>query len=497
MLSLKPDPFYNRTSELAALERAWKRHGPGGQMMLLYGRRRLGKTYLLQRYVAAGVTGNEVVRPHCYYLAEQTTAAAQRTALARQLLEAFPSEGVTDEEIAISWNALFRHISQQVRLRGPEDGRFIVILDEFQYLVEQSPELPSVLQAWWDREGVHIPILVILCGSHLSVMSALGQESAPLFGRFNAGVFHLEPLSYEDVAAFYANRPDYGVAETLLMYGVFGGTPRYHALVDPGQPPDDEIITLLMQPRAILENEVRFLLSSEQIRDPAPYNAVLGAVATGETQFNRIQTLIGVERGTLSFYLRTLQDLGWLRREFPFGETSERRALYRLADPFLAFWYRFVAPLSSALQFSNPRLVYDERVAPALPEYMGRFVFEDICLQWLRRHAQERLGLTIRDMGRYWSRDGRLEIDVVGELDTDTFLFGECKWRADSVARLGDYSGLKAKVLALPDARWRDQPTFILFAVGGFAPELQQLAADPDERLFLVSGRDLLPRWNE
>jgi AAA+ ATPase superfamily predicted ATPase len=174
-----------------------------------------------------------------------------------------------------------------------------------------------------------------------------------LFGRFNAEIFHLDPLHYEDVAAFYAGSPLYGVVEKLLMYGVFGGTPRYHALVDTSHPPAKEIVTLLMQPRAILENEVRFLLGSEQIRDPAPYNAILAAIASGETKFNGIQQLIGVERGALSGSLRTLLELGWIRREFPFGESSDRRALYRVADPFLTFWYRFVAPLASALQISD------------------------------------------------------------------------------------------------------------------------------------------------
>jgi len=189
-------------------------------------------------------------------------------------------------------------------------------------------------------------------------MAVLGQESAPLFGRFNAGIFHIDPLHYEDVACFYEGSPHYSVKEKLLKYGVFGGTPRYHALVGPSRPPSEEIITLLMQPPATLENEVQFLLGSEQIRDPAPYNAILGAIAGGETRFNGIQQLIGVERGTLSFSLRTLLNPGWIRRELPFDENSERRAIYRVADPFLSFWYRFVASLASNLQFSDPAAVY-------------------------------------------------------------------------------------------------------------------------------------------
>lgn len=193
------------------------------------------------------------------------------------------------------------------------------------------------------------------------------------------------------------------------------------------------------------------------------------------------------------FYLHTLQQLGWILREFPFGDSSERRALYQIADPFLSFWYRFDAPLSSALQFSDPNEVLADRVCPFLSDYMGRHVFEDICAQWLRRSASERLGLTLHILGRYWSRDGGTKNDIVAELDSGTFLFGECKWRADSSARLGDYSCLQAKVAGLPEAKWRNQPAYILFAVGGFEPELEKLAAGPSERLYLVSGHDLSP----
>ena len=151
-----------------------------------------------------------------------------------------------------------------------------------------------------------------------------------------------------------------------------------------------------------------------------------------------------------------------------FGESSERRALYRVADPFLTFWYRFVAPLASALQFSDPTTVYAAQVAPRLPEYMGWSVFEEICGQWLQRNAQQRLGLNVRQMARYWSRDGRTEIDLMAELDDGTFLFGECKWRTESVTRLNDLSVLQAKVASLPEARWRNKLRYILFALGGF-----------------------------
>ena len=251
--------------------------------------------FLLQRYFTAGVGGNEPEKAHCYFLAEQSTAATQRLMRARQLVAATGDEGVAPYELAVSWNALLRYASQQARARKKGSGRFALILDEFPFLVMQTPDLPSILQAWWDREGAHSPLFVVQCGSQLSAMAALGAESAPLFGRFNAGIFHIDPPHYEDVACFYE-----------------GG--RH---------------------------------------------------------------------------------------------------------------YRVIAPLASDLQFSDPAAVYAAHVALRLADYMAWFVFEEVCEQWLQQHAKQRLGLTIRQMARYWSRDGRTEINIVAELDNGTFLFAE------------------------------------------------------------------------
>ena len=505
--TLWPEPFFNRTHEMAALDRTWRQAARQGQMTLVYGRRRVGKTYLLQHFFGVDPLDPGNAKRHCYSLAEQTTATAQRAALAAQVLGALPDAGVSEAELAVSWNAILRHVSSHCssafgKQKQKESQPFGLILDEFPYLVAQSPELPSVLQAWWDREGIGARLLVVLCGSQLSAMEALGAESAPLFGRFNGGRLLLTPLSYEDVAAFYSGSPRYGLRETLIMYGAFGGTPRYHALVDTTRPMNEEIVDLLMRPRSPLETEVRFLLTSEQIRDPAPYNAVLGAVAAGHTQFSDLQQQTHTETAALSYSLRTLISLGWLRREFPFEETREKRAQYRIADPFITFWYRFVAPLSSALQFTDPAQVYAGRVAPFLADYMGRYVFEDICHQWLRRHAGKRLGLTISDAGRWWSRDGRVELDIVARLDrvnadvanseVGTYLYGECKWSQDRPVGLSVYSALQAKVAQLPREEQRREASFVLFSGGGFTPELKTLAADPTSRLHLVSGNDLL-----
>lgn len=213
--------------------------------------------------------------------------------------------------------------------------------------------------------------------------------------------------------------------------------------------------------------------------------------ASGETQFGRISQFTGTDRGKLSFYLRTLNELGWIKKELPFDENSERRALYRVADPFLAFWYRFIAPLTSALQFSDPEYLYRQKIAPFLSDYMGH-VFEDICFQWLQRNAFDRLNCRVLRAGRYWSRDGQTKIDLMAALEGGNCLFGECKWGEHGMIGLDIFARLQAKVHALPQQVYRQNPVYVIFSTGDFAPELLHLASDSANRLYLIGQKELL-----
>lgn len=447
---------------------------------MLYGRRRLGKTYLLQRFLfdAHDSSGR------CYFVADQSTAEVQRLSLAERLIQVFPS-GLKASDIGVSWNSLLRYFGAQAR--SGSGGKAALVLDEFPYLVAQTPELPSVLQAWWDEEGRHSNAFVVLCGSQLSTMAALANETAPLHGRFNAGRMRLEPMTYSDVAEFYHGLEGYGPREKLIMYGAFGGTPRYHGEIDRSLPWDEQIVDLLLRPGAPFEGEARSLLASEQIRDPAPYNSILRAVADGKTRNTEIQSATGLSSGALTYPLTVLQELEWLRKERSFGETTDRRAIYRLADPFLNFWYRFGAPLASALRFEDPSVVFRERVESRLDDYMGWSVFESVCTQWLRQRGGADFGLDVRVTGRYWTRDGRVEIDQVAELAGGGYLFGECKWSSRSPIGTDAYFALRAKVAGLANETWKRRAQFILYSVGGFTDEMRVLAHQ-EEGVYLVDG---------
>jgi hypothetical protein len=198
----------------------------------------------------------------------------------------------------------------------------------------------------------------------------------------------------------------------------------------------------------------------------------------------------GISGQGLTHPLNVLPHLGWIQRERPFSETSDRRSLYRVADPFLHFLYRFGAPLASALRFEDPMLVFRERVSPSIPGYMGLSVFEGVCAQWLQAHARARLGVSIASIGRYWSRDGQTEIDLIAELDDGRMLFGECKWSADTPLGVRVYARLRSKVEGLPFERWKSRAQYVLFATGGFTDELRAIVATEGD-VHLVDGAGL------
>ncbi|MDD3928028.1 MAG: ATP-binding protein [bacterium] len=464
--------FYNRTTEISALEDAWK--APDSQFILLYGRRRIGKTFLLQHFLGQG-------KPHCYFLAAQTRLGENMAQLAQSVINCFPGSDLTPADLP-TFRSILKFIGQ-----AAEKERLALVLDEFQYLVEQDSSIPSQLQAWWDTDGIRSRIFFVLCGSHLGVMEGLGGPQAPLFGRFTLR-HKLPPMNYRDIACFYDNSP-YTVRDKLMAYGILGGTPRYHALFDARRDLSANIQDHILGPMGVLHNEPEILLSSSQIRDPFPYNAVLAAISEGGTRPNEISQRTHIPSTKLSFYLKTLMELEWVERETSFGDTSQRRSIYRIADPFPLFWYRFAATLRSELEFQETARVYEKKVEPYLNDYMGRYVFERICHQYLKLKSRGSGSLQLKRAGRYWSRNGRLEIDIVAKQSDGRYLFGECKWSSSPIG-VGVYYGLREKTAMLTEIEYGDNPLYALFSLSGFDDNLKRIAAE--EGLWLVSGDDLL-----
>lgn len=465
--------FYDRENELATLNSAWD--ADSSQLALLYGRRRIGKTYLLQHFF-----GND--KPHCYYLAAQTSLSDNISQLAELVVSCQQESGLTSADLPT-----FRSILNFIENMA-DNKRFVLVLDEFQYLLDQDPSLPSQIQAWWDTSGIRSKIFLVLCGSHLGVMEGLGGPQAPLFGRFTVRQ-KLPPMKYFNTSEFYSNSR-YSIREKLIAYGTLGGTPRYHALFNPKKDLGLNICDIILSPTGLLHSEPEVLISSSRIRDLSPYNGVLRAIAGGCTKSNTISQRVGIASNLLNFYMKHLMEWEWVIREYPFGEKSDSRAIYKINDHFVHFWYRFVSRLRSELEFNDTEIVYKTRIEPHIDQYMGQYVFEDICHQYLKLNGSRIIGKSIINAGRYWSRDGSVEIDIVAELEGGGRLFGECKWSSSPVD-ISVYLEIREKIARLPNLGSSVNPRYILFSLSGFTDDLQSIAES--QNLILVSGNNLLP----
>lgn len=411
------EDFVGRGKELALLEKAWQ--AEGGAFIPVYGRRRVGKSELLVKFLtgkpAIYVTGK--VAPAELQLREFLRAAA--TALREPLLAEHP---VAD------WPAAFRLVEE--RWKGPQ--KLVVALDEFQWMAAASPELPSVLQECWDRRWRKGRILLILCGSYLGFMEreVLGKKS-PLFGRRTAQIL-LRPFGYREAAEFH---PHWSRPNQAEAYFICGGLPFYLRCFSPALSIEQNLATAVFDELGLLFREPEFLLR-EELREVSTYNAILLALATGSPTNTEISKAIGIGDRALHYYLSTLVELGYVQRRFPLTGASPtaRQVRYSLEDPLLRFWFRFVYPNLSLIARLGSAQAVRELVLPELEAYFGHG-FERLCREALSAlYAREgvRAGF---EVGEYWDKD--TQIDVVGLRQDRWTDLGECKWgRVNSVAAL-------------------------------------------------------------
>ena len=430
--ALPAHEFVGRAAELAMLEEAWRKRGSA--FIPVYGRRRIGKSELILHFLRdkRAVYHLGKVAPAALQLREFLGEAAR--GLGEPLLAQLP---------ATDWRAAFDAIESRVK-----DGKVAIVLDEFQWTVAASPELPSVLQERWDRSWSKSGrVMLILCGSFIGFMEreVLGRKS-PLFGRRTAQI-HLRPFGFREAAAFH---PQWSPANRARAYFVCGGVPLYLRAFDPHRSFEANVEANLLSELAPLFREPEFLLR-EELRDVASYHAVLLAIAQGRTAVRDIAALAGIPARSLPYYLTQLVELGYVARRHPVtgARPNARVVRFALEDPLLRFWFRFVFPNRSFVQQMGPARSYAELIAPELDAYFGG-CFERLCREALPAiYAREgvRAGFTI---GEYW--DKRVQIDVVGARDDHWIDLGECKWGAvRSVPAVA--AELEAKVKAFPNPR--------------------------------------------
>ena len=463
--------FVNRTRELADLEDLWQR--PGAQMVVVYGRRRTGKTTLLSKFLQD--------KPSLFWVADRFPATTLLGDFSRVLYaHQYPDVPVDANFTYPSWETAFRTLAAIAR-----NQRLVMVIDEFPYAVEAEPGLPSLLQRLWDHEFKQTQIYLVLCGSHIGMIEReLMNYGAPLYGR-RTGQILLQPMDFAALRLFF---PHWNVIQQMNVYAILGGIPSYWEQFDGRHTVETNIRERILRPNNLLYLEPNFLVS-EELREPRNYLGILRAIGQGHRQMVEIANASGINRTNLSRYLETLRDLRLVERRIPVTERNpeqSRKGLYRLSDNFLEFYFRFVAPFREDLEQGFPERAW-QTIDQQLNAFVGSTAFEELCRDWVkRRGAQGYLPFRPEKVGSYWDRT--TQVDVVAlNWSEKTALLGEARWtsRPLSTQSLDELRAKRAAVL--PEAGWHIH--YALFSRSGFSEPLQQQAQV--EPLLLVGLNEL------
>lgn len=419
--------FADRKTEISRLRQILKQEK--AQLIIIYGRRRCGKSTLLKHIM----NDNTV-----YFSADMSEAPLQRKALAERIESLIPGFSVP---LYPDWDSLFRSLNRSL------DRRITLSIDEFPYLVKNSPDLPSVLQNIHDDDS-HNNFDLILCGSSQMMMNDLVlNRNAPLYGRAGE-IMKINPMPVYYLMEYLNLTP----AEAVTEYSIWGGVPRYWEIRKSSADLDSALSFNVVNPYGLLTGEPERLFSDE-IRTSVQAYTLLRLIGSGSHRLSEIAARMGKPASHLSGILGFLTDLKYTRREIPFGETlkSTKKSLYKIDDPFLNFWFTFIAPEKSRIDLGLTSQVL-EQIKNKLPLFVSS-AWEELC----RRSVP----FILRDTGfgpaaRWWGKgidDNPMEIDVIAEsADKKILLAGEAKW-SDQTDINEEINRLAKKSALLPFAK--------------------------------------------
>lgn len=443
-------PLIDRSRELSRLREAID---SPPQLVVMRGRRRVGKSFLLVHALSR--------RRGVFFQADEQTERAHLDLLAQEVARLLGPRVPLRFE---SWEEALQTLGELAR-----EEPLAVVLDEFQWLKAAQPSLDSIIQRHWDRwqrEGTQLTLL--LSGSALRLMEGLLEPGAPLYGRADYRPL-LAPLDFRDASLFASAH--LGAERKLRRYAVLGGTPQYQVWARKSELSEMIAERILGKGESLYEEPLHLLREEQEIRDPATYFSVVRAIAAGRTRVGEISNATQIPTPNLTKMLSRLEALGYVEARAPLTPKGPepRRSSYRLVDPFFRFWFRFVFPNRSLLERGRVKEVL-AIVERDLDTFMGR-TFEDCCREWAGRFAGGSLPRS-QQLGCWWSRDGQVEIDVVGVSRGRYDLLGSCKWdRAAGASVLG-------QLLAQRDGLPRAASAQLVIFARGFSPELKRRAGE-------------------
>ena len=456
--------FIDRKLELETLQREYERKG--SSLVVLYGRRRVGKTTLISEFIKD--------KRALFFLASEESEAQNRTAFKEKAADFLGSDLLRDAEVR-SWDVIFKAIAD-TRF----DSKPVIVMDEFQYIGKSNPAFPSVFQRIWEETLKHKQVMVILCGSLISMMeSQTLAYNSPLYGRRTAQI-RLKQIPFRHYREFF---PDKSHWELIELYSVTGGVPKYIELFSESGDIYSSIQDCVLNRSGYLYDEPHFLLQQE-VTEIGSYFSVIKAIAAGNSKLSAISTVLEVKATSLTKYLKTLIDLDILEREVPVTEEhpeKSKRGLYKIKDNYIRFWFAFVYPNLSFIENGNSEIVMS-KIREGLVSRHIAFVYEDICRERMwELNAEGRWPFHFSQIGRWW--DGKHEIDIAAiDPDGNNLILGECKyWQGPVGANV--LRELEQKADSVDWRKSARQVWYVLFSALGFTEELKEIAAERGDLL--------------
>ena len=462
--------FIGRQAELSKLNAEYTRDG---SFVVIYGRRRVGKTTLIKEFLKK--------KTAFYFLATEELESQSMKRLAGVIART-TKNALLQKATFTDWLDLFQVIADY----KPEEKKVLVI-DEFPYLVKTNSAFPSILQNAWDEILKDSNVMLILSGSLIGMMKkyALSYDS-PLYGRRTAQI-RLAPLSFTDIYAVQ-KMP---FAQAVEQYSVTGGVPKYLEFFEDGRPLEEQLKDAVLSKSGFLYEEPNFLLKSESLT-AVNYFSIIKSIADGNHKLGKIAGALGQETSALTQYLSTLTDLSFVEKKTPITEKNpekSRKGLYFISDNFIRFWFRYVYPYKGELELDNTQIVLDEMGKDFKQKFVA-FAYESICRNIFAELCRKgQIDFAPSRIGSYWRNDneGDTEIDVAAVDNQHKRLFlGECKYHAKPVD-VAVYSALQEKGQSkeLTVAFKGYEIVYGLFSKSGFTDRLAEMAAE-NSNLILI-----------
>lgn len=458
--------FINRYEEREFLESEFNRSS--SSLVILYGRRRVGKTALVSNFM--------IGKSSIYFLATEESEAQNRTAF-KDMVANFTENTLLKNTTAYSWDIIFQVLADY----KPHEKKLIAI-DEFQYLGKSNPAFPSIFQKIWDTILKDKNIMVILCGSLVSMMeSQTLNYTSPLYGR-RTGQIKLKQIPFEYYSEFF---PDKSRREMIEYYSVTGGVPKYIELFYDSDNIYTAIQKNVISKSSFLYSEPNFLLQQE-VAEIGSYFSIIKTIAAGNQKLSKIAGALELKQTGLSKYLKTLTDLGVLEREVPITEKNpekSKRGLYKIKDNFILFWFKFIYPNLSYIESGNEEIAM-QKIRENLSDNHISYVYEDVCIEKMwSLNAQNKWSFHFDKVGRWWNNNTEIDIVAVDTAGVD-IVFGECKYLKSPIG-MDTLKSLEQKSKSVEWNNNNRRNYYILFSMNGFKDELLKEAEKREDLLLM------------